>query len=117
MRMKKAIQSVLTAILLQVCSLSAVAFTPTQQWTPQPYRRYLIQLEVKRDTTVTQSVMFPHLKSKPKVDINHFKVGPFWVPDPPSLFQEEDEWRDRDRYSKGRWVGDVIEDIINIFLL
>ena len=32
-------------------------------------------------------------------------------------FWQEDEWRDRDRYKKGRILGDIIEDIINIFLL
>ena len=51
------------------------------------------------------------------MDVSHFKVGPFWVSDPPSLFEQEDEWRDRDRYKKGRILGDIIEDIINIFLL
>lgn len=56
-------------------------------------------------------------KTQRKVDVSHFKVGPFWVPDPPSLFEQEDEWRDRDRYKKGRILGDIIEDIINIFLL
>lgn len=63
------------------------------------------------------SIMLHGAKTKRKVDVSHFKVGPFWVPDPPSLFEQEDEWRDRDRYKKGRILGDIIEDIINIFLL
>lgn len=107
----------LAATLLLTALLPSAASTPVPRWTPQPYRQYLIKLEVERDTIAAPSVMLHGAKTKRKVDVSHFKVGPFWVPDPPSLFEQEDEWRDRDRYKKGRILGDLIEDIINIFLL
>lgn len=109
--------SAFAAFVLLCGALPGAASTPRNKWMPKPYEQYLIKMRVERDTMPASSVMLPGLKVKPKVDVSHFKVGSFWVPDPPSLFEKEDEWRDRDRYSKDRWVGDVLEDIINLFLL
>ena len=117
MRRKMIMGPALAATLLLTALLPSAASTPVPRWTPQPYRQYLIKLEVERDTIAAPSVMLHGAKTKRKVDVSHFKVGPFWVPDPPSLFEQEDEWHDRDRYKKGRILGDLIEDIINIFLL
>lgn len=118
MRRKMIMGPALAATLLLTALLPSAASTPVPRaWTPQPYRQYLIKLEVERDTMTAPSIMLHGAKTKRKVDVSHFKVGPFWVPDPPSLFEQEDEWRDRDRYKKGRILGDLIEDIINIFLL
>lgn len=117
MRRKMIMGPALAATLLLTALLPSAASTPVPRWTPQPYRQYLIKLEVERDTITAPSIMLHGAKTQRKVDVSHFKVGPFWVPEPPSLFEQENEWRDRDRYKKGRILGDIIEDIINIFLL
>lgn len=109
--------SAFIAIALLCGALSASASTPCPKWMPKPYEQYLIKMQVERDTVPAPSVMLYGLRVKPKVDISHFKVGPFWVPDPPLLFEKEYEERDRDRYRKGNIAGAIIEDIINLFLL
>lgn len=101
MRRKMIMGPALVATLLQTALLPAAASTPVPRWTPQPYRQYLIKLEVERDTITAPSVMLHGAKTKRKVDVSHFKVGPFWVPDPPSLFEQEDEWATETATRKG----------------
>lgn len=86
MRRKMIMGPALAATLLLTALLPSAASTPVPRWTPQPYRQYLIKLEVERDTITAPSIMLHGAKTKRKVDVSHFKVGPFWVPDPPSLF-------------------------------
>ena len=84
MRRKMIMGPALAATLLLTALLPSAASTPVPRWTPQPYRQYLIKLEVERDTITAPSVMLHGAKTKRKVDVSHFKVGPFWVPDPRS---------------------------------
>lgn len=84
MRRKMIMGPALAATLLLTALLPSAASTPVPRWTPQPYRQYLIKLEVERDTITAPSIMLHGAKTKRKVDVSHFKVGPFWVPDPRS---------------------------------
>lgn len=114
---KRKILAALIGAMLSCGVPSATTAKVATRWMPKPYRQYLIKLQVERDTVLAPSVMLHGLKVKPKVDVSHFQVGPFWVPDPPSLFEQEDGWRDRNRYQKGHVFGDILEDVINLFLL
>lgn len=84
MKRKMIMGPALAATLLLTALLPSAASTPVPRWTPQPYRQYLIKLEVERDTIAAPSIMLHGAKTKRKVDVSHFKVGPFWVPDPSS---------------------------------
>ncbi len=50
MRRKMIMGPALVATLLLTALLPSAASTPVPRWTPQPYRQYLIKLEVERDT-------------------------------------------------------------------
>ena len=78
MRRKMIMGPALAATLLLTALLPSAASTPVPRWTPQPYRQYLIKLEVERDTITAPSIMLHGAKTKRKVDVSHFKVGPFW---------------------------------------
>lgn len=83
MRRKMIMGPTLAATLLLTALLPSAASTPVPRWTPQPYRQYLIKLEVERDSMTAPSIMLHGAKTKRKVDVSHFKVGPFWVPNHP----------------------------------
>lgn len=114
--MKGILFATFTALLLLGSQPAMADPTTSPRWMPKPWRQYLVRLEVERDTIVAPSVMLGKQKPAPKVDVSHFAVGAFWVPDPPSLFAEQDEWADRDRYRKGHLLGNIIEDVVNILL-
>lgn len=76
-----------------------------------PYRLYV----PKTDGGMQQSIMFAGKKMCPKVNTRQFIAGPFWVPDPPSLFEEEDRYY---RMSRNQSLGECIfETLVNMLLL
>lgn len=58
------------------------------EWQVPSWRKWLIEQEVKTDTVVKPSVMFPASEKPKRVDTHPFACGPYWVDDPPPLFPE-----------------------------
>lgn len=107
----------LLAVLLWFGATSVAAQTAPQGWKPQPWRQYLVKLEVERDTVFTLSDMLGHPKSQPKVDLSRFSVGTFSVPDSPSIFTGQERWIGREGRRKGHVLGNFIEGMVNTLFL
>lgn len=99
--------------------LFTISVTPARAWEPQPWQKYIIQLEVEQDTVPQPSIMFRGLRQKKKVDTRPFQCGPYYFYQP-GIFESEDEQRQNEKvargdYTTGDFVFDMIMDILDIF--
>lgn len=92
-------------------------------WQLKPWQQTLIDIEVQRDTVPAPSLMLQggQWMKTTHVDKRIFQCGPYWVPDPPSLFQAQDDMIRDERIRRGDYhtsdfVADFVSDLIDIFL-
>ncbi|MCH4148741.1 MAG: hypothetical protein LKG25_09790 [Prevotella sp.] len=62
------------------------------------------------DSVPPQSIMLKGKQNYRPVDLSPFQCGPYWVPDPPSLFEDDDYNKD------SSFAGDVIETVVNTII-
>ncbi|MDD7318788.1 MAG: hypothetical protein SOZ80_02120 [Prevotella sp.] len=75
-----------------------------------PYHLYV----PKTGDGTQRSIMFAGKRMQPKLDTRQFIAGPFRIPDPPSLFEEEDNYY---RRSRNQPLGEcIVETLINMLL-
>ncbi|MBF1447018.1 MAG: hypothetical protein HXN55_06525 [Prevotella nigrescens] len=117
-RNKQMKREMLTAgLFLTVSVLNA------QEWQPKTWQKYVIEQKVKSDTLCpSQTIMTYRRADDVKIAPQAFRCGPFYVPDPPSLFAEQEKalerarWEDRD-YTFGQAMGEVfLEFVGNVFV-
>lgn len=117
MRKNKPFYTLTIATLLLWGAVSVAAQDAPHRWTPQPWRQYLVRLEVEHDTTSVPSIMQGHPQQQPTVDLSRFKVGSFLVPKSSSVFTGQDRWIGRENRRRGHVLGNFVTGMINTFLL
>ncbi|MDR0186416.1 hypothetical protein ETF27_10765 [Prevotella brunnea] len=91
-----------------------------QSWQPKAWQQYLIELNVRKDTIPQlSSIMCPKNVSTRRIDTRPFRCGPYYMPDPPSLFEAQDEaerWRriERDGYHTTDLVCDILNGVLQV---
>lgn len=92
--------------------------SPAIAWTPKPWQKYVIDQQVKADTaTVNRSIMFAHTFHWDPAMMGSMQCGPYYQPDAPSLFEEQDQ-REEDRrilqygYSTTDFIADMFSDVL-----
>lgn len=102
--------------------LAALPLCHAEAWEPKPWERYVIQMEVRNDTLPQHSIMQqgPNAASMGGFDFRNFHFGPFYAPEPPSLFAAYDEQIEREQmaredYSWGVLFTDTVLDILSAF--
>lgn len=96
-------------VLMLICTTTLYA----QNWKPTPWQAYLCQLKVEKDTICdARSIMLPKTYRIEKVDVKNFHCGPFYVPDPPPIFDQDPEYSWRSRYSFTEFFTDLLCTLI-----
>ena len=109
--------------MLAIGLFFAVSLLHAQDWEPKLWQKYIIEQKVKNDTLCNSgSILIRERMVEPKINSRAFYCGQFYVPDPPSLFAEQEKalerarWEDRD-YTFGQAMGEVfLEFVGNIFV-
>ena len=109
--------------MLAIGLFFAVSLLHAQDWEPKLWQKYIIEQKVKNDTLCNSgSILIRERMVEPKINPRAFYCGQFYVPDPPSLFAEQEKalerarWEDRD-YTFGQAMGEVfLEFVGNIFV-
>lgn len=99
--------------------LFTISVIPARAWEPQPWMKYIIQLELEKDTVPQPSIMTKGFRTSKKVDTRPFNCGPYFFYQP-GIFEAEDEQRQNEKvargdYTTGDFVLDIITDILDIF--
>lgn len=115
--MNKPFYALTIATLLLWGAVSVAAQEASRRWTPQPWRQYLVQLEVEHDTTSVPSIMQGHPQQQPTVDLSRFKVGSFLVPQSSSVFTGQEQWIGRENRRRSYMVGNIIGGMVNRLFL
>lgn len=110
--------------ILLVLFFVLLPFGKAYAWEPPVWERYVISLEVQGDTLPTQSIMEKaiNVKSVKLFNSDNFRVGAFFVLDPPSLFAVYDEQIGQERIVRGDYsfaqavvnsLCDITVDLLN----
>lgn len=104
--------------MLAIGLFFAVSLLHAQDWEPKLWQKYIIEQKVKNDTLCNSgSILIRERMVEPKINSRAFYCGQFYVPDPPSLFAEQEKalerarWEDRD-YTFGQAMGDLFLDFV-----
>lgn len=104
--------------MLAIGLFFAVSLLHAQDWEPKLWQKYVIEQKVKNDTLCNSgSILIRERMVEPKINSRAFYCGQFYVPDPPSLFAEQEKalerarWEDRD-YTFGQAMGDLFLDFV-----
>ncbi|WP_455069715.1 hypothetical protein [Prevotella aurantiaca] len=104
--------------MLSIGLFFAVSLLYAQDWEPKLWQKYVIEQKVKNDTLCNSgSILIRERMVEPKINSRAFYCGQFYVPDPPSLFAEQEKalerarWEDRD-YTFGQAMGEVFLDFV-----
>lgn len=104
--------------MLAIGLFFAVSLLHAQDWEPKLWQKYVIEQKVKNDTLCNSgSILIRERMVEPKINPRAFYCGQFYVPDPPSLFAEQEKalerarWEDRD-YTFGQAMGDLFLDFV-----
>ena len=104
--------------MLAIGLFFAVSLLHAQEWEPKLWQKYIIEQKVKNDTLCNSgSILIRERMVEPKINPRAFYCGQFYVPDPPSLFAEQEKalerarWEDRD-YTFGQAMGDLFLDFV-----
>ncbi len=100
--------------MLAIGLFFAVSLLYAQDWEPKLWQKYVIEQKVKNDTLCNSgSILIRERMVEPKINSRAFYCGQFYVPDPPSLFAEQERagWEDRD-YTIGQAMGDLFLDFV-----
>jgi conserved domain protein len=104
--------------MLSIGLFFAVSLLYAQDWEPKLWQKYVIEQKVKNDTLCNSgSILIRERMVEPKINSRAFYCGQFYVPDPPSLFAEQEKalerarWEDRD-YTFGQAMGDLFLDFV-----
>lgn len=95
----------------------AVSVLNAQDWQPKEWQKYVIEQKVKSDTLcASQTVMTYRRADDVKIAPQAFRCGPFYVPEPKSLFAEQEEAERRlcwdDDYTFGQAMAkELVENI------
>ena len=101
-------------IALLIALLLTFSVSIAQGWQPKSWQKYVIEQKVKNDTLSNSgSILIRERMVEPKINSRAFYCGQFYVPDPPSLFAEQERagWEDRD-YTIGQAMGDLFLDFV-----
>lgn len=105
-------------IALLIALLLTFSVSIAQGWQPKSWQKYVIEQKVKNDTLCNSgSILIRERMVEPKINSRAFYCGQFYVPDPPSLFAEQEKalerarWEDRD-YTFGQAMGDLFLDFV-----
>lgn len=101
-------------IALLIALLLTFSVSIAQGWQPKSWQKYVIEQKVKNDTLCNSgSILIRERMVEPKINSRAFYCGQFYVPDPPSLFAEQERarWEDRD-YTFGQAMGDLFLDFV-----
>ena len=101
-------------IALLIALLLTFSVSIAQGWQPKSWQKYVIEQKVKNDTLCSSgSILIRERMVEPKINSRAFYCGQFYVPDPPSLFAEQERagWEDRD-YTIGQAMGDLFLDFV-----
>lgn len=113
-------------MLAMIVTLMGFALAPTasaQSWSPEPWKKYLIDMEVKRDTaTLGKSIMLTKHITYSSADTPPTKSAYRDIRN--IRFMTLDEWEEaeeerramREGYSTSNFIGDILTEIVNIFL-
>lgn len=74
-----------------------------------PFHLYV----AKTDDLPQRSIMFSGMRMPSHIDTSPFRCGPYWVPDPPSLFMDDDIYYNSDNTLGGA----LLETLLNILLI
>lgn len=92
----------------------AMLASSTFAWEPQPWRKYLIDLEVKQDTMPQPSIMLHEIMQG-----NERKINPYAIPRcafyvyQPGIFEAEDERCDWEKAARGEYTtSDFLIDVV-----
>lgn len=99
-------------LILAMLSLSTSLYA--QEWKPKAWLNYLYSIELKKDTLNRRnSIMSSNNAMEQKVDLTPFHCGPYYVPPPKPIF-EDNSWRES---SKKSTVAGFLADFLFEVLL
>jgi len=93
----------------------AVSVLNAQDWQPKTWQKYVIEQKVKSDTLcASQTIMSYRRADDVKIAPQAFRCGPFYVPDPPSLFAEQEKALERVRWEDRDYILNRVDKIKDI---
>lgn len=106
--------------LIACCMVMMLMGSVVYAWEPQAWRKYVVSLEVEKDTVPQSSVMLCGLRRDVKIDSKAYQCGTYYFYQP-GIFEEEDDRRQTERimsgdYTTGDFIVDAIFDTIGLFV-